>query len=153
MEYSGVAVLVEEKASGASSAMNTTEKRRFIECTPAQMRPAILPSLRLRRSYSVSHGSVGSSRQVFAQVPLNRITRKLERIFASLTHLTPPRACSIRLEWYGRTSVKHGFLNQKLGKRNSRRTELLKSKSFIQPSARPPKPSKHVGLGRSGRDS
>lgn len=44
--------------------------------------------------------------------------------------------------------MKHGFINQKLGKRNTRRAGLLKSKNYAQPSARPPKSSKDYGPGR-----
>ncbi|HEV2489330.1 MAG TPA: hypothetical protein VGT03_05960 [Candidatus Acidoferrales bacterium] len=49
--------------------------------------------------------------------------------------------------------MKHGFINQKLGKRNSRRAILLKSKNYAQPSARPPQTSKHSAPGRPGRGS
>jgi hypothetical protein len=49
--------------------------------------------------------------------------------------------------------VKHGFINQKLGKRNTRRGDLLKSKNYAQPSARPPKSSKDLDLSRKGRGS
>jgi hypothetical protein len=34
-------------------------------------------------------------------------------------------------------TMKHGFVNQKLGKRNSRRRALLKAKAYSRPS--PPK--------------
>ena len=49
--------------------------------------------------------------------------------------------------------MKHGFINQKLGKRNTRRAGLLKSKNYAQPSARPPKSSKDMGQGQPGRGS
>lgn len=44
--------------------------------------------------------------------------------------------------------MKRGFLNQKLGKRNSRRSEMAKSKSFLQPSARQPRASKQSPFGK-----
>ncbi|MFZ0212888.1 MAG: hypothetical protein WBE20_11135 [Candidatus Acidiferrales bacterium] len=44
--------------------------------------------------------------------------------------------------------MKRGFVNQKLGKRNTRRTGLLKSKSYAQPSARHPQASKHSKPGQ-----
>lgn len=47
----------------------------------------------------------------------------------------------------------HRFINQKLGKRNSRRGDLLKSKNYAQPSARPPKSSKDYGPGLKGHGS
>jgi len=37
--------------------------------------------------------------------------------------------------------MKRGFINQKLGKRNSRRAELLKSKAYPGPSAPLPRAS------------
>lgn len=43
--------------------------------------------------------------------------------------------------------MRHGFINQKLGKTNSRRGQLLKGKNFSQPSARPPKSSKNLAPG------
>ena len=49
--------------------------------------------------------------------------------------------------------MRRGFINQKLGKRNTRRAGLLKSKNYAQPSARPPKSSKDMGQGRPGRGS
>ncbi|HEV2288016.1 MAG TPA: hypothetical protein VGR81_03595 [Candidatus Acidoferrales bacterium] len=43
--------------------------------------------------------------------------------------------------------MKRGFFNQKLGKRNSRRSEMLKSKSFARPSVRNPRASKQPNTG------
>jgi hypothetical protein len=43
--------------------------------------------------------------------------------------------------------MKRGFVNQKLGKRNSRRSEIVKSKSFARPSARNPRASKQSNFG------
>lgn len=44
--------------------------------------------------------------------------------------------------------MRRGFINQKLGKRNTRRADLLKGKNYAQPSARPPKSSKNLSPGR-----
>lgn len=51
--------------------------------------------------------------------------------------------------WAGRrrggAMAKQGFVNQKLGKRNSRRGALLKSKAHSQPSSSKPWASKPLG--------
>lgn len=49
--------------------------------------------------------------------------------------------------------MRRGFINQRLGKRNTRRAGLLKSKNYSQPSTRPPKSSKDLSQGRPGRGS
>jgi hypothetical protein len=49
--------------------------------------------------------------------------------------------------------MKRGFINQKLGKRNSRRNELRKAKTFAQPSDRPPRPSNLPWPKREGPSS
>ena len=46
-----------------------------------------------------------------------------------------------------------GFINQKLGKRNSRRNELRKAKNFAQPSAQSPRTSKKQWPKRQGASS